>query len=53
VLLALAAAREERSRLPILNEIARTWADGARHFGGDDLSAIYLALKPQTEEIKN
>jgi 3-hydroxyisobutyrate dehydrogenase len=53
VLLALAAAGVERSRLPILNEIARTWADAARDFGGDDLSAIYLALKQQTEEIKN
>lgn len=52
VLLALAAAREDRSRLPILNQIARTWADADRDFGADDLSAIYVALKQQREEIE-
>jgi 3-hydroxyisobutyrate dehydrogenase len=50
VLLALAAAGRERSRLPILNNIGETWASAAREFGAHDLSAIYLALKQQTEK---
>jgi 3-hydroxyisobutyrate dehydrogenase len=44
VQLALAAAGEERSRLPILNQIDATWADAEGDFGADDLSAIYVAL---------
>ena len=44
VQLALAAAGEERSRLPILNKIEATWADADRDFGAADLSAIYVAL---------
>lgn len=48
ILLALSAAGEERSRLPVLNKIAITWADAVGEFGAYDLSAIYLALqKPQ------
>ena len=42
--LALAAAGEERSRLPILDKIEATWADADRDFGAADLSAIYVAL---------
>jgi 3-hydroxyisobutyrate dehydrogenase len=45
VLLALAAAGKEGSRIPALNKIAVTWADAAKDFGEDDLSAIYLALR--------
>src|ERR1700761_7551745 len=44
VQLALAAAGEERARLPILNQIDATWAEAEPGFGADDLSAIYLAL---------
>jgi 3-hydroxyisobutyrate dehydrogenase len=44
VQLALAAAGEERARLPILNKIDATWAEAEPGFGADDLSAIYLAL---------
>lgn len=42
--LALAAAGAESAELPVLNEIAATWARAIREFGADDLSAIYLAL---------
>jgi 3-hydroxyisobutyrate dehydrogenase len=45
VLLALSAAGEERSRLPVLNRIAEIWAAAEQAFGADDLSAIYLALR--------
>jgi 3-hydroxyisobutyrate dehydrogenase-like beta-hydroxyacid dehydrogenase len=45
VQLALAAAGEERGRLPILNKIDATWAEAEPGFGADDLSAIYLALR--------
>jgi 3-hydroxyisobutyrate dehydrogenase len=51
VQLALTAAGEARSRLPILNEIATTWADAIKDFGTDDLSAIYLALQQRREGI--
>src|SRR6201996_4292255 len=44
VQLALAAAGEERARLPMLNQIDATWAEAEPAFGADDLSAIYLAL---------
>jgi 3-hydroxyisobutyrate dehydrogenase len=44
VQLALAAAGEERARLPILNKIESTWAEAEPDFGAEDLSAIYLAL---------
>jgi 3-hydroxyisobutyrate dehydrogenase-like beta-hydroxyacid dehydrogenase len=44
VQLALAAAGEERARLPILNKIDATWAEAEPDFGAADLSAIYLAL---------
>lgn len=44
VQLALAAAGDERFRLPILNKIETTWADADRDFGAADLSAIYVAL---------
>jgi hypothetical protein len=40
----LAAAGEERARLPILNQIDSIWEEAERGFGADDLSAIYLAL---------
>jgi 3-hydroxyisobutyrate dehydrogenase len=43
--LALSAAGEARRRLPALNEIAMTWADALHDFGGDDISAVYLALQ--------
>jgi len=51
VLLALAAAGEARSRLPILTKIASVWEDAVRDFGADDLSAIYLALQQRPEKI--
>ena len=44
VKLALAAAGEDRARLPILNKIDVTWAEAEPSFGADDLSAIYTAL---------
>jgi 3-hydroxyisobutyrate dehydrogenase len=44
VQLALAAAGEERARLPTLNQIDATWAEAEPAFGADDLSAIYLVL---------
>ena len=44
VLLALAAAGDGPSRLPVLNKIAKTWSDAEQDFGSYDLSAIYLAL---------
>jgi 3-hydroxyisobutyrate dehydrogenase-like beta-hydroxyacid dehydrogenase len=44
VQLALAAAGEERARLPILNEIDSIWAEAKPGFEADDLSAIYLAF---------
>jgi 3-hydroxyisobutyrate dehydrogenase len=52
IVLALAAAGEEGSKLPALNNIATTWADAIQDFGADDLSAIYLALQ-QRGEVKN
>jgi 3-hydroxyisobutyrate dehydrogenase len=45
VRLALSAAGEERSRLPMLSELDARWALAVERFGGDDLSAIYLALR--------
>jgi 3-hydroxyisobutyrate dehydrogenase len=42
--LALAAAPQARSRLPILERIADVWSEAA-DFGADDLSAIYVALR--------
>ena len=42
--LALGAAGEARSRLPILQRIDATWADAEHDFGTQDLSAIYVAL---------
>jgi 3-hydroxyisobutyrate dehydrogenase len=47
VQLALAAAGEENSHLPVLNQIAATWADALPDFGAADLSAVYLALRQQ------
>jgi 3-hydroxyisobutyrate dehydrogenase len=47
VRLALAAAGEDKSHLPVLNQIAATRADALPDFGADDLSAIYLALRQQ------
>jgi 3-hydroxyisobutyrate dehydrogenase len=43
--LALEGAGPDRSRLPILADIDRLWADAAKEFGDEDLSAIYLALR--------
>ena len=43
--LALGAAGEARSRLPILERIASVWSEAATEFGTDDLSAIYVALR--------
>ncbi len=48
VRLALSAAGEERSRLPMLSAIDTRWARAVERFGGDDLSAIYLALRDGT-----
>jgi len=45
VRLALSAAAEERGRLPMLNAIDARWARAVERFGGDDLSAIYVALR--------
>ncbi len=45
VLLALAAAGAARPRLPILNQIAVTWAEVAPNFGAADISALHLALQ--------
>ena len=45
VLLALAAAGVARPRLPILNQIAVTWAEVAPDFGAADISALHLALQ--------
>jgi 3-hydroxyisobutyrate dehydrogenase len=45
VSLALSAAGQQRSRLPVLNEIATVWGKALDQFGADDLSAIYLALQ--------
>ncbi len=45
VQLALAAAGQERARLPVLNKIDASWAEDEPAFGGNDLSAIYLALR--------
>jgi 3-hydroxyisobutyrate dehydrogenase len=45
VRLALSAAGEERARLPVLGTIEAQWARAVERFGGDDLSAIYLALR--------
>jgi 3-hydroxyisobutyrate dehydrogenase-like beta-hydroxyacid dehydrogenase len=45
VLLALAAAGAARPRLPILNQIAVTWAEVAPNFAEADISALYLALQ--------
>jgi len=47
VQLALDAAGEENSHLPVLNQIAATWADALPDFGAADLSAVYLALRQQ------
>jgi 3-hydroxyisobutyrate dehydrogenase-like beta-hydroxyacid dehydrogenase len=44
VQLALAAAGEDRARLPILNQIDSIRAEAEPGFGADDLSAIYLEL---------
>jgi 3-hydroxyisobutyrate dehydrogenase-like beta-hydroxyacid dehydrogenase len=45
VRLALAAAGEGKSHLPVLTKIAATWADALSDFGADDLSAVYLTLR--------
>jgi 3-hydroxyisobutyrate dehydrogenase len=45
VRLALSAAGEERARLPMLNTIDAQWSRAVERFGGDDLSAVYLALR--------
>jgi 3-hydroxyisobutyrate dehydrogenase len=42
--LALTAAGESRSRLPILNHIDAIWEDAEHDYGTQDLSAIYVAL---------
>ena len=44
VQLALAAAGEERARLPILNQTDSIWAKAEPGLGADDPGAIYLAL---------
>jgi 3-hydroxyisobutyrate dehydrogenase len=45
VRLALSAAGAQRARLPMLNTIDAQWSRAVERFGGDDLSAIYLALR--------
>jgi 3-hydroxyisobutyrate dehydrogenase len=45
VRLALSAAGEQRARLPVLSTIDAQWARAVERFGGDDLSAVYLALR--------
>ena len=47
VRLALSAAGAERARLPMLSAIDARWARAVERFGGDDLSAIYLALRDE------
>jgi 3-hydroxyisobutyrate dehydrogenase len=42
LLLALAAAGDERARLPVLEDIASTWAGVVREHGDSDISAVYL-----------
>ena len=53
VRLALAAAGEDKSHIPVLNQIAATWADALPDFGTNDLSAIYLALRQQQATARN
>jgi 3-hydroxyisobutyrate dehydrogenase len=43
--LALSAAGERGAQLPMLNTIDAQWSRAVERFGGDDLSAIYLALR--------
>ncbi|MDB5092869.1 MAG: 3-hydroxyisobutyrate dehydrogenase [Candidatus Eremiobacteraeota bacterium] len=45
LLLALAAAGSARPRLPILNQLAITWAESLHGFDDADISALYLALQ--------
>lgn len=45
LLLALSAAGSARPRLPILNQVAITWAEAGSDFGETDISALYLALQ--------
>ena len=42
VLLALAAAGDERARLPVLDHIASMWAGVVREHGESDISEVYL-----------
>jgi 3-hydroxyisobutyrate dehydrogenase len=42
LLLALAAAGDERARLPVLEHIATTWAGVVREHGDSDISEVYL-----------
>jgi 3-hydroxyisobutyrate dehydrogenase len=52
VVLALDAAGDAaRTRLPILNEIAKVWATALDEFGTHDLSAIYTALARRTTSV--
>jgi 3-hydroxyisobutyrate dehydrogenase len=45
VRLALSAAGGQRDRLPALNTIDAVWSAAVERFGGQDLSAIYVALR--------
>jgi 3-hydroxyisobutyrate dehydrogenase len=45
VRLALSAAGKQSARLPMLTTIDAQWSRAVERFGGDDLSAIYLALR--------
>jgi 3-hydroxyisobutyrate dehydrogenase len=43
--LALTAAGDRGTRLPMLNTIDAQWSRLVERFGGDDLSAVYIALR--------
>jgi|GEM_PF-4955120 len=43
--LALSAAGQARPQLPILNQIALSWAEAIRDFEQADIAALYLALQ--------
>jgi 3-hydroxyisobutyrate dehydrogenase len=45
VRLARSAAGDQRARLPMLGTIDAVWAGAVERYGGDDLSAIYVALR--------
>ncbi|MDB5027083.1 MAG: 3-hydroxyisobutyrate dehydrogenase [Candidatus Eremiobacteraeota bacterium] len=45
VRLAIAAAGAQRAGLPMLCTVDAVWAGAVERFGGDDLSAIYVALR--------